>query len=272
MAVTSNVLVTAAGIVALVALLIFLNAVFTARRGQRAAYYGVRRETQRIANRRLSLAFLTLVLAGGMYGASFIWPSIGPFGSILVTPTPLLAQAQLPTSVSTLRPTTKPTATRVIATATAKITTTIAPKATPIPEPTSLLISATATSTVTAVQSPLATPGPAAPNKRLTLLAVASGVDAQGAPVDAGTSFSVGTKSIYIFFGYRDVPPSALLRHSWFRNGGSVYYNSQRLLGQSATGTSLLQWSPQGGMRAGLYEVRVQLGGVQQFVANFEVR
>ncbi len=144
-------------------------------------------------------------------------------------------------------------------------------KATPIPEPTSILVSSVVTSEQ---QSPLPTPtpGPAAPNKRLILLAITPGVDASGQPLAASTTFSAGVASVYIFFDFRDVPPSALLRHSWFRNGELSFFFSQRFPSQDATGTTFVQWSPRGGFRAGLYEVRVQLGGVPQFVANFEVK
>jgi hypothetical protein len=110
-----------------------------------------------------------------------------------------------------------------------------------------------------------------APNKRLVLSAIASSLDDNGAPIDAGTTFTRGVESIYIFFEYRDVPPSALLRHTWFRDGGSVYFRSERL-GDTSNGAGHVMWSPSGGFRAGLYEVRLQLGGVPQFVANFEVK
>jgi hypothetical protein len=143
-------------------------------------------------------------------------------------------------------------------------------KATPIPEPTSSLVSSSA---APSQESPLPTPTPAivAPNKRLVLNTIASGVDANGAPVDAGTTFTRGVKSVYVFFDFRDVPPSALLRHTWFRNGGSVYFRSVRFK-KNGAGTDYVFWSPPNGFRAGLYEVRLVLGGVPQFVANFEVK
>lgn len=100
---------------------------------------------------------------------------------------------------------------------------------------------------------------------------IASGVDENGAPIGAGTTFTRGVPSVYIFFDYQDAPPSALLRHTWFRNGGSVYFRSERLK-ESGSGTGHVVFAPQGGLRAGLYEVRLQLGGVPQFVANFEVK
>ena len=115
------------------------------------------------------------------------------------------------------------------------------------------------------------TPAQAAPDERLALLAIASGIGADGAPVGVTTSFSTEAKSIYIFFTYQDVPPSALLRHAWFKNGGSVFFGSKRLPARGR-GQDHIFWSPSERLQPGLYEVRVSLGGVLQFVANFEVR
>ena len=266
-----------AGVTAAVALLIFLIAVLMARRGQKAAYYSVRRGAQRSANQWLSWAFIALLLSGLMFGASILVPDFSlpaalpqastatasaPLTSVLASPlrtqTPKPSATAKPKPTAAVKPSPQPTPTL-----------TVTPKATAILEPTSALISPTET---LVPQTPTATPGPAAPNKRLTLSSIASGIDATGAPVDAATTFTVGVKSIYVFFDFRDVPPNALLRHTWFRNGGSVYYFSQRFPGTSTSGTTFVLWSPAGGFRAGLYEVRVQVGGVQQFVANFEVK
>jgi hypothetical protein len=273
--------VIAAGIVALAALLIFINAVATARRGQKAAYYSVRREAQRSANRSLQLSFLALLLGAGMYVASLFVPRDGPAVATAPTPTltpaatvahdkvPAATAAVTPAPSATSAPTRSPTATPSPAPTAAPGATSTA-KATPIPEPTSAL--SVTTIVTTAQQSPLPTPGPAAPNKRLTLVGIGTAVDTANAPIDASTTFSAGIKSIFIAFDYRDVPPSALLRHSWFRDGGTIYYWSQRFPEQEAIGRASVSWSPAGGFRPGLYEVRIQLGGVPQFVANFEVK
>ncbi len=139
---------------------------------------------------------------------------------------------------------------------------TATPSPTPIPEPTSSLLPPA---------EPTPTPAQAAPDERLALLAIASGIGADGAPVGVTTSFSTEAKSIYIFFTYQDVPPSALLRHAWFRDGGSVFFGSKRLPAR-VRGQDHIFWSPSERLQPGLYEVRVSLGGVLQFVANFEVR
>ncbi|MCS7055335.1 MAG: hypothetical protein NZM18_04075 [Thermoflexales bacterium] len=259
----------AAGIVALVALLIFVSAVRTARRAQLAAYYTTRRNAQRSANRRLLLAILTFGLAGALGLSSLLMPrpampkvssldeidtantaSVEPM--LIIYPTPVAVAAGLAAEMTqpTAAPTPSPT-----------------PQATPIPEPTSALIGSATTSEGTSA----AGRAHVLPGQRLALNAIASGIDANGAPIGAGTTFTRGVETIYIFFDFWDVPPSALLRHSWFRNGGSVFFRSKRLT-TNGQGTDYVSWSPPDGFAPGLYEVRITLGGVPQFVANFEVR
>ena len=44
------------------------------------------------------------------------------------------------------------------------------------------------------------------------------------------------------------------------------------MLDRFGSGVASISWTPDGGFEPGLYEVRVLLGNVPQFVANFEVR
>jgi hypothetical protein len=118
---------------------------------------------------------------------------------------------------------------------------------------------------------PLPTPTRPPSNQRLTLADIASGIDANGAPIGSATEFSKGMPSIYVFFDYRDVPPGALLRHTWLRDGRSVYFRNERFR-RVGEGPASIFWKPPSGFAPGLYEVRVALGGVPQFVANFEVK
>ncbi len=213
----------------------FLSAVLTAQRGRTAAYYSVRRETQQRANGRLIVSLALLLFAGILFAGSFMLPEQSQQAA---TPPATEAPALIPTTL---------------------------PHPTLAPEPTA------------AMSSPLPTPETAPtpalvePDKRLVLNVIASGIDENGQPVGAGTTFQAGTPTLYVFFDYRDVPPDALLRHTWFRDSGSVYFNSQRF-NQNGAGLAAIEWSPRGGFKPGLYEVRLQLGGVPQFVANFEVR
>lgn len=269
----SNLLGIAAGIVALIALLVFLNAIWVARWAQRAAYYSVRRDAQRTANRRLTLSISAFVLAGALFAMSRALPNE------TAQPPPVgAARAEAGVAVASLAPATAvPGVTPIVATTTEEtpaIQPTASPtppptsQATPIPEPTSALVSP--------LETPVNAPTPLGeaqipPDKRLALNVIASGMDANGAPIGVGTTFTRGVETIYIFFDFRDVPPSALLRHSWFRDGGSVFFRSKRLA-KNGQGIDHVSWSPPGGFQPGLYEVRIALGGVPQFVANFEVR
>ena len=208
-----------------------------------------------------------LLIAGVLFGASFMLPREG----LPAAQSPVATPAQTSTAAATLTAppsdTPAPTATIVMPTSTPAPAPTLTPRATLIPEPTSSLVSPLPSPTI----EPSVTPAVVDPNKRLVLNAISSGVDENGQPAGAGTSFQAGTPTIYVFFNYRDVPPNALLRHAWFLNGGSAYFNSQRF-NQNGAGLASVQWSPRGGFKPGLYEVRLQLGGVPQFVANFEVK
>lgn len=262
----------------------------TARRARKAAYYSVRRNAQRSANRRLSQSLLAFALAVGLSLVSRLLPREAAQPP-LATP---VAVAEVATRPTLAEPMPSPFPTPAVA-ATAVISPTARPLdaplvetptvgATPIPEPTSSLVvlspvpdvatPATTTTTTTStatLQSPLALATSVPPNRRLVLRAIAGGVGAGDEPLETGTTFPAGQATIYIFFDFHDVPPSALLRHTWFRDGDSVFFRSQRLI-RNGSGTSYISWSPAGGFRPGLYEVRIMLGGVLQFVANFEVR
>jgi hypothetical protein len=265
----SILLLIAAGIIALLAVTAFLSAVLTAQRGRTAAYYSVRRETQQRANRRLIVSLALLLFAGILFAAGFMLPRETSPAALLPAETPAPADtiAASPTQLPASTAAPESTAAITSPIATPALVPTVSSRPTLIPEPTSALDSPLATPTV----EPSATPAVVEPNKRLVLRVIASGIDENRQPVGDGTTFQAGTPTLYVFFDYRDVPPDALLRHTWFRDGGSVYYSSQRF-NQNGAGLAAIEWSPSGGFKPGLYEVRIQLGGVPQFVANFEVR
>jgi hypothetical protein len=274
---SSSLFIIAAGIVTAVAILIFISAIVIARQGQKAAYYSVRRETQRAANRRLSLALGTLLAAGGMAAVGMFLPretaQPPPASTHTAAAVAIAAASASPNSTPAKQQT--QTSTPLPSPSPSPIESPLQPasavKATLIPEPTSSLISPLVSPAQAATATATAAPAIVAPNRRLVLNTITSDVDANGAPIGVGTTFTRGVPSVYIFFDYQDAPPSALLRHTWFRNGGSVYFRSERLQ-ESGSGTGHVVYAPQGGLRAGLYEVRLQLGGVLQFVANFEVK
>ncbi len=239
----------------------------TAQRGRTIAYYSVRREMQQRANRRLLLSLVLLLLAGALFVSYYMLPR----EAFPVTQPPSATPAHTVDATEASPPAESVEDNPPAPTATLTSPIPTPPRATLIPEPTSSLVSPL----LSPLSEPSATLAVVEPNKRLTLREIASGIDENGLPAGAGTDFQAGTPTIYIFFDYRDVPPNALLRQTWFHDGGSVHFDSQPFNqdgAQNGAGLAKVQWSPRGGFKAGLYEVRIQLGGVPQFVANFEVR
>ena len=101
--------------------------------------------------------------------------------------------------------------------------------------------------------------------------AIAAGVDASGLPVNPSLQFGVGTPAVYVFFDFQNVPAGVRLRHNWFRDGGSVYFESFPW-DRPDSGNATIAWTPPHGFDAGMYEVRVFIDDQLQFVANFEVK
>ena len=110
-----------------------------------------------------------------------------------------------------------------------------------------------------------------APNQQLALRAIGTGWDANGALQGVSTEFPVGTKTIFVFFNFLDVPRGTLLRHTWLQDGKAVSFSSITF-NKMGRGTEAISWAPKDGFQPGLYEVRVNLGDTPQFVANFLVR
>jgi hypothetical protein len=208
------------------------------------------------------------------------------------TPTPEPTATPMPESTPTPAPTRTPaaTATRWVITATPAQTASLStlPTLTPTPaRAASATAAATPGLTGTAVLTGTAlpamtltptragfvaiTPTPNIGTQRLTLRAIGTGVDANGNPAGGDTRFPARTRAIFIFFEYNNVPPSAPVKHTWFYNGASAYFR-QDVLNRNGVGMASVAWTPEGGFEPGLYEVRVLLGNVPQFVANFEIR
>ena len=202
----------------------------------------MRREAQRTASRHMSLSLVLLISAAGMAVVSNLWP-------------PEAAEiARQADAVASSMPTVHlvPTPTPMPATATPR-----PPTAIPYP---------TAAQTV----APSSTPVPKPNDKLLTLRAISSRVNANGQPISSTAEFTAGVAIVYIFFDYRSVPAGALMRQTWLHDGSSVHFDSAPWT-LSGSGTASASWSPKNGFQKGLYEVRVSLGDVKQFTANFMV-
>ena len=264
----ANLLVICAAVLALIGGVCLALGVSGAARARDAAFYGTRREARLMSNRRLALAFGAFVLAGACWFARGMLPDL----------TVENVAAFLQSQVATPQPGPAPAPTAVAAAATAAPAPatpepTVQPTAAPAqPTPAASPTSAPSV-TLTAAPEPTRAPtiSPARAEQRLQLHAVASGITAAGEPRDSNTRFPSRTKTIHVFFAYHDVPPSASIRHTWFHNGGSAYFGND-MLDKIGAGVASISWTPSGGFEPGLYEVRVLLGNVPQFVANFEVR
>jgi len=290
---THDSLTVIAAAVAAFAIILLGIAVRGARHARRAAYYITRRHSQDTANRQFLWAILLLLIAVGVFVTSRIIPQEPQSGSLaaLGPPTPPTAPAAaiimttiLPTPI--LDDSASPTdpASRLADTLPADTVEPRPPAQSPSPQPSPLPTEATtvntntagaetpvATETEAATPAPTPTPTPTPSDKHFVLRAIASAVDPSGLPVNPSLQFDAGVPSIYIFFDFQNVPEGRRLRHNWFRNGGSVYFESLPWE-RSGNGNAAIDWSPPNGFDAGLYEVRVFLDDQLQFVANFEVR
>jgi hypothetical protein len=243
---TAEFLRIVAAIILVTAAIFFMRSIAGERRARTAAYYSTRREAQQLAVRRLSTAITLIVIAAGLAIISFILPS------------------ELPAT----GPGSEPTV--AVGTPNNQPTVYIVPTSTPLVSPTP---AASQTPQPTAAHAIIATK-PAATDtsaRHLTLRAISNAVDALGLPIGASTEFSKGVPAIYVFFDFRDVPSGTLMRQTWFRDGGSVYFDSTTWT-RSGDGSTYVVWSPKNGFDPGLYEVRIMLGDVKQFSANFMVR
>lgn len=285
---THDSLTVIAAAVAAFAIILLGIAVRRAHHARRAAYYVTRRHSQDTANRQFLWSILLLLIAAGVFIASRIIPQEPRPGDPAIPAEPAPAAI----IITTILPTPEPAPTSeqpqsgqlpgVDASpapptpADALPADTVEPRPpaqSPSPEPSPLSPEATAviTDVPLAAQTETATPAPAAGNKYFVLRAIAGGVDPSGLPVNPSLQFDAGVPSIYVFFDFQNVPAGRRLRHNWFRDGGSVYFESLPWE-RSGSGNAAIDWSPPNGFDAGVYEVRVFLDDQLQFVANFEVK
>lgn len=289
MAPVADTLLIAAIVTGSAALVLVVAAILSGREGQQARYYAARREAGREAGRRLALGFGLGLMAVVFVGLSYAFPRPQALPPL---PTPMPIPSTLPLATPTAAPTVRATSTvappptrpPVAATPTAMITPsrTLAP---PIASTPALTSTPTMTLPIVITET------------LLTLRAIAAGVSRDGQPLNVGTEFSRGVRSIAVFFDYGRVPSGVVLDHEWLNAGkthftatvpftwtavGTAGVGTPGVLTPSVltpsvaptmtVGTAHISWSPAGGMAPGLYEVHVGLNGDRQFVANFLVR
>lgn len=276
---THDSLTVIAAAVAVFAIILLGIAVRRARHAQRAAYYVTRRHSQDTANRQFLWAMALLLVAAGVFIASRIIPQESrPGDSVASTPAAgIVATILLTAEPTATTPPTEPAATPTDsppAPTEALPTSTVAPPtaaASPSPEPAILPTETSALRTDAPIVKETETPPVASGSRYFTLRAIAGGIDLSGLPVNPSLQFEAGAPSIYIFFDFQNVPEGRRLRHNWFRDGGSVYFESMPWE-RPGSGNAAINWSPPKGFPPGIYEVRVFLDDQLQFVANFEVK
>lgn len=223
------------------ALLVALVSAFSSfRRARKAPYFRIRRSATQAAWRWV---LVILVCAGGLYGAlsarrrlpppnlNALWPSspnITPTFATLGMATPTLDPYATPKEPFTGPPTITPTQ----------------PTATP-----------TATPFITSLQSDVTPPADA----EVTIIAIASGMTTERAPVDAGTKFPVGTPKIYVFFEYANMANGLSWAPALLRNG-AVVRTEPYLWEYGEKGTGYHQFPAQGGFPAGNYQIQLYIG------------
>jgi hypothetical protein len=234
---------------------VFVGAAFwtaqTALQTRRAAYYALRQEAIRHMRQRMAVTLVLLVVFAGLAITLNLQPPVP-------APTPA-AVISTPTPIS-LPP-----------------TPTLLPSATPSPPPSLTLLptptwlpSATPRSTLPPqMLTPLPAAASPAPAARLTFTTLASVLDNNSNPVDAGRIFPAGTRSVRIFFHAVNVDNGV----TW----SVLCLKDKRVVDSVA---SPWKWGPRAqGARAfcaidgslGTYTVTAYLGLVQQFEATFEV-
>ena len=106
---------------------------------------------------------------------------------------------------------------------------------------------------------------------QLTLRSISSAITPAGQPISPTTEYSRGVASIYIVYDYVGIQQNTVIHQAWLRNGEGVYYDSSTW-SRTGTGIGYFVWSPKKGFVPGLYEVRISLGDIKQFSANFIVK
>ncbi len=240
---------------------VFAFAVFKAVRAglqsRSGAYYALRQEASARLRRWALVATVVLIAIGTL---AFVINAQPPQSTALRTPT----------------------STPIVYTATPKPKPSLTPTATgtPSPSPTSTSTpTPTKTSTPTATLRPGSVPNalltpipssvPPAPNAKLTYTALASVVDNSGNPVDAGTTFPQGTRSVKIFFLANHVDNNVV----W-----SIFCYKGNWLVDSFIDVWKWGTRPQGGRAfcaldgsVGTYKVVAYLGLTKQFEAPFVI-
>lgn len=234
----------AAVLSAIIAAAVLLASVLDASRARRGAYYVIRRKMMESAARK---GFTGLILMG-------VAVAFGLAAVVLKANTAPPAAPSPPPPALTLMPT-RPLPTALPTQTMAPLPTATLPPPTPAPSPLPIT----------------QTPAPAAAEPLLALRVISPRITESGEPLGAATEFTQATKTIYIFYEYKNLPPAQTLTHEWLR-GGALQYRASELLKFSGDGIAYVAWVSPQNIPGGLYEVRFTLNNKRMFVANFSAR
>lgn len=229
-------------------------------RSRRAKYYAVRQSALRRAARFALVSLLLVALGAALFGA----PSLLPQIIQTPTPTPTATAQPSPSPSPSPRPSPTPTPTRR-PTATAPLIPTATPEVL-LPE---------------SALSPLPSAVPAGEDAEIELLALATGEDEEGRPLEPGSEFPPGDHRMYLFFQYEGMEDGVMTTFAWYREGEFIEGCSDTWLwgmvedrhwGESGKISYFCE--PAGGWEPGQYEIHVfiedRLQGIAQFVITEE--
>ncbi|HET90714.1 MAG TPA: hypothetical protein ENN99_08255 [Chloroflexi bacterium] len=224
-------------------------------RSRQAPFYAVRQGAiQRLKPWLLALALL-LVLGTGL----FVLPPYliemlsgareeeQPLDVPPSTPAMAVTFVSLPTSAPTATPTRRPTATPPF-----------------IPTPTPVL------SPPASALTPLPSAASPSQDAHITIVTLAADRDEEGQPVDAGDEFAPGNRQVYLFISYADMADGVPWTFAIYREG-ELLDSTTRLWEWGPDGRTSLYYTPPGGYRPGVYEMRVFIGERLQGVAQFVI-
>jgi len=132
--------------------------------------------------------------------------------------------------------------------------------------PTQPTLAPSATPVIATIDSPVTPPVDA----RLTITAISSGISSSLSPVNAGTSFPVGTPRIYYWIEFENMQDGM----SWSRVlllNGTVVRTESEAWQQGTDGIAYYWFDAQGGWPLGQYEIRFYLGDQLSASETYEV-
>jgi hypothetical protein len=128
---------------------------------------------------------------------------------------------------------------------------------------------------VTPTFVPLPTPGAPtiADSSPFTNLRLAQEISKDNQPEKVGTSFSLGSQPVYLFFDYNGIKPGTTWSHRWsWADTELDAYEDVWSSGYNSSGTAWVYYNPTGGYQPGLYKVTLEINGQTVATATFVIQ